>query len=359
MNQTAQRITALDFARALAIFGMIVVNYKLAMQAENDGPTWLAAVAGLFEGRASALFVVLAGIGVSLMTAKSRSSLDKDFIRQNRIALCRRAAFLAIAGAGLLLIGWNADILHYYAAFLLLASLLITVSDRMLAVMAAAVVLISSMLLLLFDYSRGWDAGFHVYTDFWTAAGFARNLFFNGFHPLFPWLGFFLIGMWMGRKRWFGQETRGRLLRVSLCAVIGLELLSYALIHWLPTGLDTESAQYLFGTKPMPPNLFYMLSASCSAFAVIAACLYLVERSEGNPLTRVLISTGQLSLSHYIGHVVIGPGLLEAVGYLENGRLSFAVLYSCGYFAAAMIFSAIWRKRQRHGPVELLLRKVG
>lgn len=50
MSQAKERITAFDFARALAIFGMVMVNYKLAMQAESGGPVWLQAIAGLFEG---------------------------------------------------------------------------------------------------------------------------------------------------------------------------------------------------------------------------------------------------------------------------------------------------------------------
>ena len=32
-----------------------------------------------------------------------------------------------------------------------------------------------------------------------TPAGFARNLFFNGWHPVLPWLSFLLFGMVLGR----------------------------------------------------------------------------------------------------------------------------------------------------------------
>ena len=55
-----QRNLAVDLARAIAIFAMIVVNFKVVMQAQ-DGPTWLVNITNLLEGRASALFVVLAG----------------------------------------------------------------------------------------------------------------------------------------------------------------------------------------------------------------------------------------------------------------------------------------------------------
>ncbi|MGV2687187.1 hypothetical protein GNF82_23340, partial [Clostridium perfringens] len=89
MSSKTARLTALDYARAWGIFGMIIVNYKLAMEVGDHGAIWLHTIAGLFEGRASALFVVLAGIGVSLMTAKARLSRDQHMIRENRKTLVR------------------------------------------------------------------------------------------------------------------------------------------------------------------------------------------------------------------------------------------------------------------------------
>jgi uncharacterized membrane protein YeiB len=358
MSQPKQRITALDYARAWAIFGMITVNYMLGMQAENSGPTWLRAIAALFEGRASALFVVLAGIGVSLMTAKARISMDKDIIRQHRNSLYKRAAFLFIAGMLLLIMGWNADILHYYAVFMLVASVLITVSDKIIIGLFTVILLASQLFLILFDYSKGWDISFHEYTDFWTIGGFIRNLLFNGFHPILPWICFFLIGMWIGRKGWLGRENRFRLLLWSLCGTVFFEAISRALIQWTSAVLDKEATHYLFATKPMPPTMLYVLSGTCSAIAVIAISLYVVDKSGRAPLTQAIINTGQLSLSHYIGHIIIGLGFLEAVGYLENGSLPFAISYGIAYFMIAILFSYVWRKWNKRGPVELMMRKI-
>ncbi|WP_409340607.1 DUF418 domain-containing protein [Paenibacillus sp. MBLB4367] len=357
MSQSTQRITALDFARACAIFGMIIVNYKLAMQAENGGAAWLKAIAGLFEGRASALFVVLAGVGVSLMTAKAGSSRNRELIRQTRNSLYRRAAFLFAAGMVLLLTGWSADILHYYAVFMLVASALITVSDNKILGLFSVILAASQLLLIVFDYSKGWDPSFHEYSGFWTIDGFGRNLFLNGFHPIFPWVCFFLIGMWMGRKRWLSRENRTKVLYYSISGTVVLEAISYGLIKWSSSVLDDEAANYFFTTKPMPPTMLYVLSATCSALAIIAISLFVVDKFSDSLLTQAIINTGQLSLSHYIGHVFIGLGFLAAVGYLENGKLSFAVVYGIGYFLIAILFSWLWRKWMNRGPVELLMRK--
>jgi uncharacterized membrane protein len=61
------RIIGYDVARALAIFGMVVVNFKVVMAASEADPGWLASLVGLLEGRAAATFVILAGVGLSLL----------------------------------------------------------------------------------------------------------------------------------------------------------------------------------------------------------------------------------------------------------------------------------------------------
>ena len=70
------RIIGYDVARALAIFGMVIVNFKIVMGAEQNGPAWLIHLAGLLDGRAAATFVVLAGVGLSLLSRKGRMSSD-------------------------------------------------------------------------------------------------------------------------------------------------------------------------------------------------------------------------------------------------------------------------------------------
>ncbi|MBA6339403.1 DUF1624 domain-containing protein, partial [Colwellia sp. BRX8-7] len=69
------RVTGFDLARAFAIFGMVIVNFKIAMNADT-GNQLLMSFTHLFEGRASALFVILAGVGITFMTNKARVSSD-------------------------------------------------------------------------------------------------------------------------------------------------------------------------------------------------------------------------------------------------------------------------------------------
>ncbi|MCZ8522639.1 MULTISPECIES: DUF418 domain-containing protein [Paenibacillus] len=354
---SGERLTGLDLARALAILGMILVNYKLAMAAENGGPSWLVELAGVLEGRASALFVMLAGIGFSLMTRRARLG-EPGELQKSRILVWKRSLYLLLLGFGLLLLGWSADILHYYALFLFMASFLIQASTRLLTGLAALLLALSQGLLLLLDYRTGWDPSFHAYLDFWSAEGFLRNLWFNGYHPVLPWFAFFLAGMAAGR--WPLNETavRRKALVMGLAAGLGAEGLAWLLRTGLNAELGGEAADYLFGTKPMPPGLFYMISAGGTAVAVIALCLDAADQFRARLPVRALVPAGQMALTHYVLHVLAGLGFLELLGVLENGSLPFALLYGAGFFAGAVLFSLAWQQRFGRGPLEALMRKL-
>lgn len=356
MVEKSKRVTGFDFARALAIFGMVIVNYKLAMGADGKGGAWIIHFTGLFEGRASAIFVILAGIGISLMTKKARVMKDPILIKKNKHTIWRRAFFLLILGIFLYIIGWNADILHYYAFYMFLSSFYIVASNRTLLYSFIVILTTAQISQLIFDYTEGWDTSFHEYSTFWTLEGFWRNLLFNGFHPIFPWLCFLLLGMWLGRLDFTRNDSRKKLLWYFSVSFIVLESLSFFLIKTISPYIGGDIAKYIFSTKPMPPNVFYILSSSSTAVIVIILCIYFTEIFTKNIITKSLILTGQMALTHYIGHVLFLFGLV-AVNLLENQTLNISLMCSMLFFVSAIVLSYIWRSRLTRGPIELLMRK--
>src|SRR5262245_46306384 len=91
------RIEGFDVARAVAIVGMVVIHFTEALSYETMPPR-LQELVGLLDGRAAALFVILAGIGVTLMTRSAASSGDTQAIRQARWRCVRRGVFLLMLG---------------------------------------------------------------------------------------------------------------------------------------------------------------------------------------------------------------------------------------------------------------------
>ena len=92
-----QRVTGYDLARALALFGMVIVNFKVVMSAETGHP-FLMNFATLLEGRASALFVMLAGVGITFLTAKAINSSDNTWVLKIRISVVKRGLLLVVIG---------------------------------------------------------------------------------------------------------------------------------------------------------------------------------------------------------------------------------------------------------------------
>ncbi|MGE7688335.1 DUF418 domain-containing protein [Lysinibacillus sp. NPDC097214] len=356
----SKRIEGLDFARALAMFGMLIVNFKIIMGAAGNGPDWLIWFTGLFEGRASATFVTLAGIGVALMTRKARNRGDLSSIKENRMKLWKRSAFLFILGLLLYVADWTGDILHYYGVYMLIASFLIVASTKLMIILSSFFLITSQVLQVTVNYLKGWHSEqlFMEYVDFWTIEGFLRNLLFNGYHPVFPWICFFLLGMVLGRLDLSKKTVRNKMLFISMVLLVTIGVLSKVLMRLSLSVLDVNSAEFLFQTGPIPPNILYILSNSASATIVIVASIYIVERFSGQWLIKSLIQTGQLTLTHYVSHVFIGVGILALFNRLENQTLAFSLVFTLLFFVASILFSVLWSNRFKRGPIEWVMRKM-
>ena len=67
-NKSA-RVEGYDLARALAIIGMAFVNLRVILQLMGENVSGTGAwIGNWLMGRASAIFVVLAGVGIALLT---------------------------------------------------------------------------------------------------------------------------------------------------------------------------------------------------------------------------------------------------------------------------------------------------
>ncbi len=346
------RIIGYDVARSLAVVGMVIVNYKIVMGASENGPEWLVWLAGLFDGRAAATFVILAGVGISMFSRRGRIAHDRERIRQDRHTLFRRAIFLFVVGL-LYTPLWPADILHFYGIYIAFAALLLLASNRQLWLVAIGLGVAFLLLVFIFDYERGWDFSTLTYIDFWTFAGMIRHIFFNGFHPVIPWLAFILIGMWLGRQNVKNIQIRRKILWVSVSVAAAAEILSHILTKIIP-----GESGVIFGTEPMPPMPLYILAGAGTAIVIITLCLEFTFRYPKARIFSPLVATGQLALTLYVAHVVIGMGFLEIIGRLEHQTLKFATISAAVFSVIAIVFSVYWRKRFQRGPLEWVMRKV-
>lgn len=355
-----QRVTGYDVARALALFGMVIVNFKVAMIAETGHPLLLS-FATLFEGRASALFVILAGVGVAFLTARARHSVDNTLVLHTRISIVKRGLLLVVIGLLFTPI-WEADILHFYGFYFLFAAVIFMFKEKYLLWISALIMLIFPVLMLVFNFEQNWDWATLTYYNFWSVDGMIRHIFFNGFHPVFPWAAFLTFGMWLGRQDLSLKLIRKKLFVRALMILVITECSFYYLRSMLNDAgaieMTAETITFLFSTSIIPPLPQYIISAGSSAVLVLIACLHLSERFSETKIIQYLYQTGQLSLTLYIAHIVIGMGFLEFIGRLENQSIDFSLFSALIFCAGSIAFSIVWLKFFNVGPLEWVFRKL-
>lgn len=346
------RIQGLDLTRALALLGMLIVNYELSLGASGKGPAWLAALTGSLQGRAAATFVVLAGVGASLGAARAGASGDSAQRTRARWVLIRRGALLFAGGCAFWVI-WPADILHYYGVWLSLGAVLLFARDEALVLVHAACVLGGALFVMYGDFFAHWNLFELTYTDLGTPSGFLRNLVFDGWHPVLPWFALYVYGMLLGRL-----DLRSRLVRTWLA---GTALCVGALVlavesKFAPAESLRLGPWHLLRTSSFPPTPAFVEFGACVATVAIVLGIEVERRLPR--LCQPLVATGQLALTLYVAHVFVGLGALEAAGRLSNQSLPFAVAAALAFFAASLVFSVLWLRRFRRGPLEALLRSV-
>lgn len=113
------RIAGVDAARGLALLGMIAVHIMpLAVLSSSAVPsaTWAGS---LFAGRASALFVLLAGVGLALLSGGS-GSIAAPKLAGVRRQVVIRAVLICGFGLGLGMLDTNVAVIlvHYAIMFL-------------------------------------------------------------------------------------------------------------------------------------------------------------------------------------------------------------------------------------------------
>lgn len=350
------RIEGLDFSRAFAIFGMMLVNYKIVFTYGIDKYLLLSNFISIFEGRAAAVFLILAGIGISLMSKKGFRTDKNHIITKDRITLIKRAIFLFLMGMILYVIfEWNADILHYYGVYMVLICPFLYAKPKNIVISICSILIVSTLFQVTMNYMQGWNESFTIYLDFYTIKGFLRNLLFNGYHPLFPWFTFILVGLLIGRIDLNNSRIVKMITILSISIAVIIEVISHVIIR---ISQYSEKIIYIFDTKPMNPTTFYILAASGWAIGFIGICIMLSKELSYLKTFKAIVATGQMALTHYIIHSVVILGLFYVIDGINYRDEAFVILLSTTVFVLMVVFSYIWLKRFKRGPFELLMRKL-
>ncbi|MEJ7794048.1 MAG: heparan-alpha-glucosaminide N-acetyltransferase domain-containing protein [Nocardioides sp.] len=314
---TTVRLVGLDVARALALLGMVATHLLPDLTASGE-QTWPHELAG---GRASALFAVLAGVALALMTGRRTPLQGGDRMRAS-LGLAARALLIALLGLALATQETGlAVILTYYGVMFLLAIPFAGLRARSLALLAAAwlvVVPLVSHWLRPDLPPRRYDNP--LFEQLEQPGLLMWELLFTGYYPAVPWLAYVFAGMAVGRSDLARRSVQAGLLAggvllagfasfVSGKATAGefrrrtLEDADFGLYGTT----STDRWAWLLVDSPHSATPFDLAATIGSSLAVIGLCLLLAGVLPGLGVRglAVVFGAGTMTLTLYSLHAVL------------------------------------------------------
>ncbi|HSP27107.1 MAG TPA: heparan-alpha-glucosaminide N-acetyltransferase domain-containing protein, partial [Ilumatobacteraceae bacterium] len=196
-----------DVVRAVALIGVVVMNYQGYLILRRSAPRpattgWLDELFDPWDGplstRFAATFVLVAGVGITLLTRRSRA--DSERVTEMRWRLIRRGVLLYVVGLLLDQI-WQGTIIVYYGAMFVLAAGVFTWRSRwIVATGIVAALLATTLRTWRFDRNRdGRSTEWLTSPDQESVRRYLFDVFVNGTHPLLPWFAFLCAGIVLGR----------------------------------------------------------------------------------------------------------------------------------------------------------------
>ncbi len=331
-------------ARALAIIGMVMVHigpYDL------PGGGLSGAVYRSTHGRAAIVFIVLAGIGVSLLAGDH----SPDRITGARVRLGWRTLVLLPAGLALQTLDIDvAVILQYYAVYFLVAMAVLELSDRALLIVAACSVTLGPVLLIWLERTvPSWFLGGVPAWD--DVPRIVRDIALTGYYPVVVWTAPLVLGMWIGRRD-LGSTTVMRSVGLAGAVVAAVAFLTSAgLVALLGPASSSTDWNHLHVIEPHNEMPLWMLSSAGIAVAVIAGCVLFARLLPRT--TWPLAALGQLALTAYVAHLLV---LHWWPQWLDRSTYGAAWLSVGRFTVAALVLATVYRALAARGPFELLLR---
>ncbi|MDQ4007981.1 MAG: DUF1624 domain-containing protein [Actinomycetota bacterium] len=403
VDSDGRRIVGIDMARALALFGMMA-THLLPDSVDGRTVAWWQQLAG---GRAAALFALLAGVSLALVTrrlAEPTTAAAADgpaddpadspgdtaggtlpdrpsrstALRAARAGTVVRALVIGVLG---LLLGdldtGIAVILAYYAVLFLLGLPFLGLGWRTLALLAAGWAVVAPVLSHLLRQHLFDRVGASPSLDFLLLQPFrlVSELLFTGYYPAVPWLAYLLAGLAVGRLPLHRARVAAALVVTGGVTALAAWSTSWLLVHhWgglqvlRATAPETSPFDFMsvdqalvrgtFGTTPTtswwwlttsaphsgtPFDLFQTIGSSLLVLGLCLLACRLAPRVLG-----LAFAAGTMTLTLYSLHLV--------ALHLELGPPRDTVNLYGWHVAAAVVFAVAWRATLGRGPLERFTR---
>ncbi len=369
----SQRIQGLDLARGVALVGMLAVHVFPTF--DRDGSASLATQ--LASGRSSAVFALMAGVGLALVTG-GRHRVEGPELNRSAAAIAVRAGLIGVLG---LLMGYVTAwgdlevyvILPSYALMFLAVLPALRLPATALFAVGGAVGLLAPILLrVIFAGDPGWDPASNPDPTLGDAVahpiGVLVYLLVGGAFPVLIWVTFLLVGLGLGRldlsSRRVAAWCIGAGSALAVAAWTVSQILLYPLgglrelrraaprrwsderILWAPFPGELDTPWWYALRAPHSDAPLAIVIAVGSALAVFGVVLSITRSGRLVGILAPLSAAGSMILTLYCAHIVVlATGLFE-----DHPGVQFVLL-----LAAMLAFATWWRPRHRRGPLETLI----
>ncbi|MCA9618300.1 MAG: DUF1624 domain-containing protein [Myxococcales bacterium] len=352
-----------DNLRGLAIGAMVWGHLGVAIyhpEGRGEPETALVELPPLWTevigGAAPPLFLFVSGMMVHYV-----AQLGSPLRRQ----LLRMLGLLAV-GAGIDVLFWRirpfttVDVLYCIALVLPLTHLFVRlVPHRAKAPLAALVLAITPWLQRVLgysDYPTEMSLGGHVFQTIKNQTSILHHWLIDGWFPLFPWLGFALLGAFVAERR-FGPVSASQIPPSQitlhrpdrLLGGLGAASLTAGLLLGWPDSAARIEARLRVGGAFMPPDAGYLLVS----VGLVGLALVTLDALPHLAALRPIELLGNHPLLVYVGHFP----LVKIVARLLPQRLTLlptilVILTALGAMALGLL---LWRRllglaRERWSP---------
>ncbi|WP_051640330.1 DUF418 domain-containing protein [Cellulomonas sp. URHE0023] len=322
-----RRIVGIDVARGIAVLGMMTAH----VGPDDHGPVPPGGFAQLADGRPSALFVVLAGISLALLSGGA-SPVSGGAMTNARIRVVARAFLVLFLGLVLVALGTPVVvILPTYAVLFVAGSVVLGWTRRaLLAASVAFAVLGPPLVQWLVDDPVEQNS--------------IPGLFVGPHYPALIWMSYLLTGLAVGRS----DLRSPRLRHVGVLVGLGLVLLGHG-GAWLAQRATSWPPE-LTSSAPHASTTFELAGNTGVAFLVLVGSLAAADRwpRAVSPVAAV----GSLALTAYTVHIVV----IAIVG--DDVVFQPTVLSWLAFLGVTTAACWAWARFLGRGPLERVMHEV-
>lgn len=390
-NLTIKRIEQIDALRGFALFGILMTHMFEGYLASMTPPQYVGfnilypidnfskvLIQSLFIGKFYAIFSMLFGLSFYIILDQKKGSSSFKFIW--------RLVLLFLIGC-IHHIHYRGDFLTVYAVFGLALVLFRTIPDKIILILGLFLAfngptLVTNSISLI---QKSRQETFQTiketkniasnnsadnpitqataYFDLIIKGEYRKLLVSNstiGFYNKYNYLkfsgrlwvipGLFLLGLWIGRKKWHEQIDKIPLVKIiSFSALIGIPLTVISYYFSLPS--NTEFIRYVGTIAKDASNIFIPL-------LYIVVFLSLFKIGSTKRIVSQLIPVGKMGLTTYVMQSAFGLFIFYGYGLGLLLKLSGTAALGLGliFFLFQILFSKWWFSKFKFGPLEWVWR---